>query len=271
MLEITTIDARKVLMKFDIRAEAAKYYDKNPGFPNDVPFYQKLVSSSNISILELGCGTGRVTLSLVPYCRYILGVDASPAMISIFRDKLVRMGIPQSKVGVIEGDITDFDLDQTFDLIIAPYRVLQNLETDQEVDGLFACIREHLAESGTCILNVFRPYLDPEELRKQWVSPEEIFSWEQPEEAGRLVCYERRAQMDVEKLILYPELIYRRYAGEALVDESILKIVMRCYYTDTFEKFIVDRGFAVINRWGGYEGEVYGEGPELVIQFRKGG
>lgn len=257
-------------MKIDIRTEAAKYYDSSPSFPNDIPFYQKLVPSPNSSILELGCGTGRVTLSLVPYCQYIQGIDLSPAMISICREKLLKAGIPQTKVQVTEGDITDFDLDRTFDLIIAPFRVFQNLETDQEVHGLFRCIRKHLAQGGTCILNVFRPFLEPEDLKKQWVTKDEKLSWEVPVEGGRLACYDRRASIDVEKLILYPELIYRRYEGETLVDESVLKILMRCYYPDTFEKLIVEHGFTILNRWGGYKGEIYGQGSELVIQFGEG-
>jgi len=258
-------------MKTDIRTEVARYYDKNPDFPKDIPFYQSLIPSPRISILELGCGTGRVTLSLVPYCQYIQGVDISPAMISICREKLVKAGIPRTKAEVVEGDITNFDLNKTFDIIIAPFRVLQNLETDQDVDGLFACVRKHLSKKGTCILNVFRPYLEPKEMQKQWATKEEKRSWEVPIESGRLVCYDRRARIDRAKLILYPELIYRRYEGEALVEESVLKIIMRCYYPDTYEKLIVDHGYTILNRWGGYEGEAYGQGPELVIQFGKSG
>jgi SAM-dependent methyltransferase len=258
------------MMKIDIRTEVAKYYDSNPSFLNDIPFYQKLIPSPHISILELGCGTGRVTLSLVSYCQYIHGIDISPAMISICREKLVKAGIPRTKAQVIEGDISDFDLGQTFDLIIAPFRVLQNLETDQEVDGLFRCIRRHLTPNGTCILNVFRPYLESEDLRKQWSTTEETKSWEVPIQGGKLVCYDRRARINADKLILYPELIYRRYEGETLAEESVLKIVMRCYYPNTFEKLICEHGYAILNRWGGYEGEVYGQGPELVIQFGEG-
>lgn len=257
-------------MKIDIRTEAAKYYDSNPDFLNDTPFYQKLMPSPNSSVLELGCGTGRVTLALVAYCQYIQGIDISPAMISICREKLLKANIPQTKVQVFEGDISDFDLNKTFDLIIAPFRVLQNLETDQEVDGLFRSIRKHLASNGTCILNVFRPFREVEEMRKLWATPEEKISWEIPVEGGKLVCYDRKAGIDTEKLILYPELIYRRYEGETLMEESLLKIVMRCYYPDTFERLITEHGFVIHNRWGGYEGEVYGQGPELVIQFGEG-
>ena len=52
-----------------------------------------------------------------------------------------------------------------------------------------------------------------------------------------------------------------------LQKEAILKLVMRCYYPDEFEKLIVTHGFDNINRWGGYRREPYGEGSELVIQF----
>jgi hypothetical protein len=73
--------------------------------------------------------------------------------------------------------------------------------------------------------------------------------------------------MDADRLILYPELIYRRWAGPDIRDEAILEIAMRCWYPEDFEAVIINHGFAIINRWGGYAGEHYGEGPELVIQF----
>ena len=254
-------------MKIDIRAEAAKYYDKNPNTPHGIPFYLERIPSPDATVLELGCGTGRVTLPLIPYCRYFHGIDLSPAMILICREKLANAGVPPQRAQVEVGDITDFDLNRPFDLIIAPFRVLQNLETDGEVDGLFRCIRGHLAPGGSCILNVFRPYLHAEDLRQKWVREQEKMEWEVPVEAGRLTCYDRRPRMDPEKLVLFPELIYRQYEGEALKEESTLKLVMRCYYPDTFERLILDHGFALLNRWGGYGGEAYGEGPELVIEF----
>ena len=166
------------------------------------------------------------------------------------------------------GDITDIDLGRTFDLVIAPYRVLQNLETDVEVDGLFRVVRRHLSPRGTCILNVFRPKYDPEGMRREWPRDSEYFCWEAPIEGGRVTCHGRNARIDAERMILYPELVYRRYSGDELKDKAVLKIVMRCYYPDEFERLILDHGFEIVERWGGYAGEPYGQGPELVIQFR---
>ena len=69
---------------------------------------------------------------------------------------------------------------------------------------------------------------------------------------------------------LYPELVYRQYEGEVLTDETVLRIAMRCYYPEEFAQLIRSHGFKSVARWGGYAGEPYEEGPELVIQFTHG-
>jgi SAM-dependent methyltransferase len=216
----------------------------------------------------LGCGTGRVAVQLIPLCGYYQGIDISPSMLAVCRKKLDDAGLLSEHARIDEGDITHFDLSRTFDFIIAPYRVLQNLETDAQVDGLFQCIHRHLAPGGTCILNAFMPNRDPDGLRQHWCSDEEHLNYEVRAGDERLVCYDRRPRMNAERLILYPESIYRRFEGDTLKEEAVLKFVMRCYYPDAFAQLIREHGFTILNRWGGYAGEAYGEGPELVIQFR---
>ena len=257
-------------MTTDNRARAANYYDLNPHSPNDVPFYKGKIPSPDAHVLELGCGTGRVLLQLVESSGYIHGIDSYEAMFAICQSKLKEAGIPSSKADVEREDITNFDLGRTFDLIIAPFRVFQNLETDMQVDGLFRCVRKHLSPSGLCILNVFKPNRDSNALRREWCTGEENFSWETFVEGARITCHDRRPRMDSDNLVLYPELIYRRYEGGVLKDETVLKIVMRCYYPEEFEQIILDHGFRIVDHWGGYEGEPYGEGPELVVQFADG-
>jgi hypothetical protein len=171
---------------------------------------------------------------------------------------------------VEQGDITHFALGRTFDLIIAPYRVVQNLATDRQVEGLFQCVRRHLRPTGTCILNVFNPSRNPEMLRRTWCTEGEHFVWETYRAGTRITCHDRRARMDPDKLVLYPELIYRQYAGKVLTDQTVLQIAMRCYYPEEFVQLILAHGFRSVARWGGYAGEPYGEGPELVIQFTHG-
>ena len=258
-------------MSTDTRAQAAKYYDLSPDTPADVPFYRGLIPSPEARVLELGCGTGRVLVSIVEGCGYIHGLDLSEAMVAVCRRKLKAAGIAATKAQVEVKDITNFALHQRFDLIIAPYRVLQNLDTDSSVAGLFRCIRRHLTPGGSCILNVFCPYGDPETLRREWCTEQEKLCWEVAVQGGHVTCHDRRPRMSPDRMVLYPELIYRRYQGEALVEEATLKIAMRCYYPEEFVQLIIKQGFWVLQQWGGYEGEPYGQGSELVVQFIQGG
>lgn len=251
----------------DIRETAARYYDLEPDFPDDIPFYLGLIPSG-ASVLEMGCGTGRVTLPLVGHCSFIQGIDLSPAMIEICRARLQQSGFRPEKVRVEVGDITRLELNRRFDWIIAPYRVLQNLETDQQVDGLFRVIRSLLTPNGKCILNVFHPNRDPQGLRDHWVSSQEQIEWEKIVDGERIICSALTAGMDKEKLVLYPQLIYRRYRGSTLLGEVVFKYVMRCYYPQEFEALVENHGFQIDKRWGGYHSEHYGHGSELVLQFK---
>lgn len=252
----------------DIRENVARYYDLNPQFPDDVPFYLDRLPSAEARVLELGCGTGRVLVPLADACGSIFGVDSSEAMLTICRRKLAEKGIGASRAAVHQGDITRLALGARFDLIIAPFRVFQNLERDRDVRGFFETVRTHLAPGGTAIVNAFRPNLEPDRLKEEWCTSEERLAWAVPVDGGRVTLHDRRPRMDRRKLVLYPELVYRRHEGEHLVDEAVLSISMRCHYPEPLLELVRDHGFSTVRTWGGYSGEPYGAGPELVVEFR---
>jgi len=253
----------------DPRAAAARYYDLSPEFPADIPFYLDRLPSAASRVLELGCGTGRVTVPLANASARLHGVDHSEAMVDICRRKLAANRVGPDRAQVTVADIAALQLDTQFDFIIAPFRVMQNLGSDAQVAALFHGIREHLAVGGRCILNVFRPNLDPVALSDQWCSSEETLEWEAPVEGGRIARWVRRTRLEAGPLVLYPDLIYRKYAGDRLVDETVLSVPMRCWYPKELLTKIHAEGFVVTETWGGYGGELYGEGPELVVEFTR--
>jgi SAM-dependent methyltransferase len=256
-------------MMNDARAGAARYYDLNPKVPDDVPFYLDRLPPGARTVLELGCGTGRVSIPLARRAVFLHGVDHSPAMIDIGRRKLLASGLPPERAVLAVGDITSLRLGSRFDFIIAPFRVMQNLATDAQVSGLFETVREHLAIDGRCILNAFRPKGDRESMIAEWGSGVESLDWEGPFEGGRVTESSRRTRVEAEPLVIYPDLIFREYAGETLRNETILPIAMRCWYPDELLGVIGSEGFDVTGSWGGYTGEHYGEGPELVVEFAR--
>ncbi len=218
-------------MRIDIRAEVAKYYDIQQVRFDDVSFYKSHIDPETRA-LELGCGTGRVLLPLAECCGYIEGVDISEEMLKICAQKLKAAGIPPSKARIGVADIADFDLGRRFDLVTAPFRVIQNLETDAQFDGLFRCIRKHLAPDGECILNVFKPFMDRETFAETWRRREEKFWQENTFEGGRVTTHDARPRVDPETMVLYPEIIYRLWQGDTMVDEQVLKIAMKCFWPD---------------------------------------
>ncbi len=233
----------------------------------DIDFYIGQVPSKTAAVLELGCGTGRVLTQLVDHCGFIQGVDRSESMLEICREKLAHRSIPEFRAKVQLGEASSLKLDSGFDLITAPFRMFQNLESDSQVDGFFGTVRAHLNPHAKCIITAFRPNRERDALFDFWASSDEVFNWEVPFEGGRLTRHHRNAGFNEDTLTVYPELIYRMWDGTELVDEAVMKIAMRCYYPDELIGLVEERGFVITDTWGGYAGEEYGEGPELVVKF----
>lgn len=258
-------------MPVDVRFSAARFYDYNPGMPQDIPFYVDQIRSKDQSILELGCGTGRVLIPLSRRCGFIHGIDKSDAMISICRQKLIREGISETRARIDVADISLLKLGRQFNLIIAPFRVLQNLEMEVEIKGLFRGIRSHLKPDGSCILNTFNPFGDRDAVIKAWMTPVEELEWEVPFEDGNLTCSCRRTRIDIERMAIYPELIYRVHKRGKVFQEARLQIVMKCYWPDQLVQLVESEGFRIKRRWGGYQDQEYGKGPELIVEIEMGG
>lgn len=258
------------MMPTDIRMAAAQYYDTRPAPYDDVTFYRQRLPGAQARVLELGCGTGRVLIPLADACGAICGVDNSAAMLTLCREKMAAADLSVARAWVVEGDISDLQLGQGFDLIIAPFRVMQNLATNAELDGLFRTIRTHLAPGGTAVLNAFRPLLPREATIEKWLGEREVFNYEISTADGRLTRHHTTRQVELDPLVGWFDLIYRRYVGETLAEEAVLAIPMRAFYPEEFIALIEGHGFRVTERWGGYAGEAYGEGPELVVAFTEG-
>lgn len=122
----------------------------------DVPFYVGLArqaAEAGQGVLELGCGTGRVTIPIAAAGVDVVGLDSSPAMLEVARRKAGDPANPRW----VQGDMADFRLEQRFGLVIIPFRSFLLLLTVEEQKGCLACIHEHLVEGGRLALNIFNP------------------------------------------------------------------------------------------------------------------
>jgi SAM-dependent methyltransferase len=132
----------------------ALFYDQTvPYWPNELDFYLGLASevlTQGGKILEIGCGTGRITLPLASAGANITGLDLSPAMLKVARQKSAGLENPRW----VEGNLRAFDLGEHFDLIISPGHSFQFMLTADEQMECLETLKRHLAPGGVLSLHL---------------------------------------------------------------------------------------------------------------------
>jgi SAM-dependent methyltransferase len=115
----------------------------------DVRFWRNLVRRVNGRVLELGCGTGRVTLPVGRAGARVVGIDRSEAMLTKARRRANRAGLAR-RIALVRGDIRalPFDKRARFDLVIAPYGVLQSLVREADLAATISSVRAVLTAGG---------------------------------------------------------------------------------------------------------------------------
>jgi SAM-dependent methyltransferase len=134
----------------------------------DVAFWRGVARRAGGRTLELGCGTGRVLLPLAKAGVSIVGIDRSEPMLSRARTRLRRLRTPVS-ASVVRGDIRQLPFATPalsaspaasssprakkrkadgFNLVIAPYGILQSLVRDRDLTETLRAVSRVLAPGG---------------------------------------------------------------------------------------------------------------------------
>lgn len=124
---------------------------------NDVSFYTKEALKSTGPVLELGCGTGRITLPIAQSGLRIVGLDNSDSMLSVARRKTEQP--PHLPVTLLADDMRTFSIGQRFPLIIIPFAGFCSLTDPVDQLSTLKQIRRHLSPHGKLILDM--PVADP--------------------------------------------------------------------------------------------------------------
>ncbi|MFJ9839116.1 daptide-type RiPP biosynthesis methyltransferase [Kitasatospora sp. NPDC101155] len=105
-------------------------------------------------VLDLACGSGRLTLPLRALGQDVVALDSAPEMLRILGERLAADGARRSgaEVRLVEGDMTSFSLDLSFDLVVLGATSVTLLDAPSRA-RLFARVREHLAPTGRFLLS----------------------------------------------------------------------------------------------------------------------
>jgi SAM-dependent methyltransferase len=136
----------------------ARHYDlEHQDYQDDLPMYAGFaLAASGGGVLELACGTGRCLLPLAAAGNTVTGLDVSPAMLDVARQKIAASSL-EGHVRLVQGDMRSFELGERFGLVFIALNSLMHLETREEQGLALAAAGRHLAPGGRLVVDLFNP------------------------------------------------------------------------------------------------------------------
>jgi SAM-dependent methyltransferase len=147
--------ARKVgLMSEQFYSDARLYDRLFPGGEQAVDFYRAEADRQGGCVLELGCGTGHKLIPIASDGHPCMGLELSPEMLAEAQRKADERGVD---VEWVQGDMREFDLGRTFDLVFIAANSLLHVHEAEDLVDCFRSVRRHLAPGARLVFDVFNP------------------------------------------------------------------------------------------------------------------
>ncbi len=251
----------------------APYYDWiHQGLPGEVDFYAAEAANSGREILELGCGTGRISIPIALAGIPVTGIDLSKNMLTLCRAKAEAAGLPPGILTLHQADMRDFSLDKRFSLATMPYRTFMHLLTPEDQVHCLSCIWRHLLPGGLLALNLWaakpssvvraaKYHPEPEETARRYTIEGEDNQW---------VHYHTAAYDEFRQRIdEHHRIIEEDKEGRTICTEELT--LTRTWLTPREMEHLACRcGFTVASVWGDFNGGALGpESTEMVWRLRK--
>ncbi len=218
-------------------ADAALYDYEYRRRRADVTFYRELASRRKPKrILELGAGSGRVTIPLARDGHEIVAIDRSRSMIAKLAGRVASLPAAAAKrVTVLPGELCTFSAPGKFDLVIAAFNVVEHLYTRGEVAACLARVAEHLAPGGAFVFDVQLPDL-------AWLVRDPT--------TKRPTFYSTNHDYDPISQIVVIRLYYDPVDGKG--PSRIVKLTQRKFFPAELEALVAGAGYRVTARYGDF-------------------
>ena len=245
----------------------AEFYDADlpASILADVPFYlaeaQRLESKS---VLELACGSGRVSLAFLEAGYRVTSLDHSASMLALFERRLRLLpAIVRRRARLIEADMSSFHVPERFDLILIPFRSLQMLTTPSHVEQCLACIKEHLLPRGRLIFQVTNALkLNENDL----LVPETIvYEDDDPIDHSSFTKKTWLIEYDKQEQTITQGLAYEVCDSGGNIKRLEERLHYRIYTPEQIRTLLGSAGFTIEAHWGGFNQESLGLGEDQIV------
>ncbi len=243
----------------------ARYYDAayagETELAGDVEFYTSLARECGGSVLELGCGTGRVLLEVARMGVPCTGLDASQAMLSALRAKS-----PPPTLRLVHAPMQRFALGpgERFGLAFSAFRAFQHLIEVEDQLGCLRCVRAHLAPGSVFAFDVFCPRMARTAVAEEPWAEDRRFQLD-GDDVVRLVSVHR----DIPRQCMTVDMRYVRTHEGRQVAEDEVTFQMRWFWRYELEHLLARAGFDRVEIFGDFErSPIAPDSPAFVVLAR---
>jgi SAM-dependent methyltransferase len=135
-----------------------EYYDlQYQNYLKDLPFLLDWAEKQNGEIVDLACGTGRLTIPLAEQGYKIIGVDINEGMLNRAKEKTNNLNLP---IHWELQDCTELSLNTVVSLIYMTGNSFQHFLTNDSQNRLLKSVHAHLVDEGVFIFNTRFPILN---------------------------------------------------------------------------------------------------------------
>jgi SAM-dependent methyltransferase len=251
----------------------ALYYDlEHDDYVDDIPLYAGFARATpeGAGILELACGTGRCLLPLAGAGYEVTGLDVSPAMLDLLREKAATAGEQVAgRIRTVEGDMRDFSLGRRFGFVFIALNSLMHLETQAEQRAALACAARHLEPGGRLLVDLFNPDValpDPEQEGQLFLHCLKTL----PD--GRHLLHFQSPAIDRARQLISMTNYYDGIAADGTVKRHLAPFNLRYLTRAELDLLLPASGLSLECLYGSYDLEPFQAGsPRLIVAASSGG
>jgi ubiquinone/menaquinone biosynthesis C-methylase UbiE len=174
----------------------------------NLSFYLDAYAAAEGPIVELGVGDGRIAVEAATQGRHVIGVDASPAMLALCRQRAQQAGV-RDNITLLEADFREFELEEPAGLISLPYHSIGHLLTLDDKRQALRQVFTQVRPGGRFIFDDFlmtpalKRHMRQVQLRAAYRSPAgtEVLLWvtsllDEPSQSVTVVTWEDELTVD---------------------------------------------------------------------------